>query len=91
MTIKRGILELQLFLLAGHDIYGVVKHHFCDAGSSRCHQDRHTVLLDLKKGEAADMILMSMGQDGGADTARLQFFKHRRGIMTDTFGMHPCV
>jgi hypothetical protein len=49
------------------------------------------MMLHLKEGEAANMILMGMGQDRGTDVSRLQFLKHRGGIMTNTFGMHPSV
>jgi hypothetical protein len=48
-------------------------------------------LKRLKQWEAADVILMGVGQDGGSHLDFLQILQHRRRIVADMLGVHATI
>jgi hypothetical protein len=88
---ERVVGEFEFLLLSCHDIHGVVKHDVGDSGGTRGHEHRHPALKRLKQWEAADVILMGVGQDGGSHLDFLQILQHRRRIVADMLGVHATI
>ena len=89
---EEGIVgKFQLFLLTVHNVDRVMQHHVGDPSGTLCHEDGHSRLTGLQKGEAADMILMGMGENRGANGSIRNLLQYRRRVVADLLGIHAAV
>jgi len=91
MTEEGVVGELQLLLLAGHDIHRVVKHDVGDPCCSLGHQHGHAWLTGLQEREASEVILMRMRKDRGSDRGTLDLLEKRGGVVPHMLGMQPAI
>ena len=83
--------QIQFFLLPSHDIDRIVQHHLGDARRSFGHENWHSGLTCLKKRETADMVLVSVCEDGGLNRVVGDFLKHRCRRHSRMLGMHATI
>jgi hypothetical protein len=89
---EEGIVDkLQFLLLAVHHIHRVVEHDIGNPRGARGHENGHSGLTRLKQWEAADMILMGMGEDRRADRSILHILQQWRCVMAYLLGIHSTV
>ena len=85
---QRVLLHVELLTLAGHHVHGIVEHGAPDLTGGLGHEHGRPALTALDDRQAADVIVVGVGDEDGLGRVRRQRAKVRHRIKTRVLRVH---